>query len=103
MAYFSGFDDRAFYALKNEEKNVGFAVSWDARIFKHLWYWLERYGTQDAPWWGNAYAVALEPWTNRFRPDPQNAIEAGEWLRLAAGEILTTQLEASGFEGEFAL
>lgn len=101
MAYFSGFDDRAFYALKNEEKNVGFAVQWDARIFKHLWYWLERYATQDAPWWGKAYAVALEPWTNRFHPDPKKAIEAGEWLRLAAGEVVTTRLEASGFEDEF--
>jgi Domain of unknown function (DUF4432) len=101
MAYLSGFDDRAFYALKNEAKNVGFAIRWDARIFKHLWYWLERYGTKDAPWWGNAYAVALEPWTNRWQPNPQKGIDAGEWLRLEAGQIVTTRLEASGFEGDF--
>lgn len=101
LAYLSGFDDSAFYALKNEEKNVGFAVRWDARIFKHVWYWQERYATQDAPWWGHAYTVALEPWTSRWRPDPEKAIEDGEWLRLAAREIVTTRLEASGFEGEF--
>lgn len=101
LAYLSGFDDSAFYALKNEEKNVGFAVRWDARLFKHVWYWQERYATQDAPWWGSTYAVALEPWTSRWQPDPNKAIEAGEWLRLAAGEVVTTRLEASGFEGEF--
>lgn len=98
LAYLSGFDDQAFYTLKNEEKNVGFTVRWDARIFKHVWYWQERYGTKDAPWWGSAYAVALEPWTNRWRPDPQEGIEAGEWLRLEAGEVVTTRLEASAVE-----
>jgi hypothetical protein len=98
LAYLSGFDDKAFYAIKNEEKNVGFAISWDARIFKHVWYWQERYATQDAPWWGSAYAVALEPWTIRWRPDPENAIAEGEWLRLEGGEAVTTRLEASAFE-----
>lgn len=101
LAFLSGFDDQAYYTLKNEAKNVGFAVRWDARIFKHVWYWQERYASQDAPWWGNTYAVALEPWTNRWRPDPQNAINEGEWLRLEAGQVLTTQLEATGFEGDF--
>ncbi|MBK8567772.1 MAG: hypothetical protein IPN76_31755 [Saprospiraceae bacterium] len=47
---------------------------------------------------GNTYAVGLEPWTNRWRPNPQDSIEAGEWLRIAAGEVITTKLEASGFE-----
>lgn len=101
LAYLSGFDDSAFYALKNEAKNVGFAIRWDARVFKHVWYWQERYATQDAPWWGSTYAIGLEPWTNRWRPNPLDSIEAGEWLRLTAGEMLQTQLEASGFEGDF--
>jgi hypothetical protein len=94
MAYLSGFDDQAFYALTNEAQNLSFVVRWDARIFKYLWYWQERYGTKDAPWWGNAYAVALEPWTNRWRPNPEDGIEAGEWLRIEAGKTLETRLEA---------
>lgn len=102
LAYLSGFDEKAFYALKNEAKNVGFAVSWDARIFKQAWYWQERYATQDAPWWGSTYAIAIEPWTMRWRPDPEAAIADGEWLKMAAGEVITTQLEASGFEGDFS-
>ena len=101
LAYLSGFAEKAYYALKSEAQNVGFAVTWDARIFKYLWYWQERYGTKDAPWWGSAYAIALEPWTNRWRPDPEEAIKAGEWLHLASGEVVTTQLEATAFENEF--
>jgi hypothetical protein len=103
LAYLSGFDERAFYSLKNEAKNIGFALTWDARIFKHLWYWSERYGTQDAPWWGSTYALALEPWSMRWRPDPEKAIENGEWLNLDAHSCISTQLTASAFEGEFML
>ena len=101
LAYLSGFDDKAFYALKNEVKDVGFALRWDARIFGHVWYWTERYATRDAPWWGNTYAIALEPWTMRWQPDPEQAIADGEWLRLEAGKTITMGLEASGFEGDF--
>ena len=101
LAYLSGFEERAFYTIKNEIKDVGFAVQWDAHVFKHLWYWQERYATHDAPWWGSAYAVALEPWTSRWHADPEKAIANGEWLRLEGGEELTTQLSASAFEGDF--
>lgn len=101
LAYLSGFDEAAFYALKNEEQNLGFALRWDPRIFGQLWYWQERYATQDAPWWGSAYAVALEPWTMRWRPDPERAIAGGEWLHLEAGQVVSTSLEASAFEGDF--
>lgn len=101
LAYLSGFDEKAFYALKNEVKNVGFAVSWDARIFKHAWYWQERYATQDAPWWGSTYAIAIEPWTMRWRPDPEAAIAEGEWLKIAPNSSIETQLTASAFEGNF--
>ena len=76
-------------------------MRWDAKIFKYLWYWLERYSTQDAPWWGNTYTVALEPWTNQWKANPQQAIDEGEWLHLEAGEVVITKLEASGFEGDY--
>lgn len=101
LAYLSGFGEKAYYAIRNEEKNIGFSVKWDGAVFRHLWYWQERYATQDAPWWGGAYAIGLEPWTSRFPADAQKAIDAGDWLRLEAGEVLETGLQASAFEGEF--
>ncbi|MCB0568924.1 MAG: DUF4432 family protein [Phaeodactylibacter sp.] len=94
LAYLSGFDKKGYYTIRNEEKEVGFSVSWDASVFRYLWYWQERYATQDSPWWGNAYAIGLEPWTSRWRPDAGQAIADGEWLRLEAGEMREASLKA---------
>lgn len=98
LAYLSGFGENAWYSIVNEEKKAGFTVRWDGNIFKHVWYWMERYGSQDAPWWGNTYAIALEPWTNRWRSNPHEGIESGEWLRLEKGASVETNLEAEGFQ-----
>lgn len=103
LAYLSGFNRRAWYAIKSAPHNVGFGVLWDGTLFKHVWYWQERYSSQDAPWWGRAYAVALEPWTTRYDQDALASIARGDWLKLEAGESITTQLSAGAFEGEWAV
>ncbi len=96
MGYLWEFPDkRAWYALENPRKGLGFSLTWDADVFRYLWYWQERYGTRDAPWWGNTYAVALEPWSIRWQPDPEAAIRRGEWLQLAPGASCETSLEAA--------
>jgi hypothetical protein len=95
LSYLYGFGDEGNYSIINTEKNVGFSVKWDATVFKYLWYWQERYATQDAPWWGNAYAVALEPWTSMFNPDAEEAIKKGEWLSIKPDDVVTTKLSAS--------
>ncbi|MCL5997969.1 MAG: aldose 1-epimerase [Chloroflexi bacterium] len=98
LAYLSGYDAQAWYAIKSARHGVGFRVAWDGRLFKHVWYWQERYASPDAPWWGRAYAVALEPWTTRYSPDAEASIQRGEWLHLNAGQTITTQLSAAAFE-----
>ena len=95
LSYLYGFGDEATYSIINTKKNVGFNVKWDSKIFKYLWYWQERYATQDAPWWGDAYAVALEPWTSMYKPDALDAIDKGEWLSIENGEEVSTKLSAS--------
>ena len=94
LAYLSGFPEKAHYALWNEQEKLGFAVRWEAGVFPYLWYWQERYATQDAPWWGGAYAVGLEPWTAKWTATPEEAIKNGEWLNLKAGEERQTSLSA---------
>lgn len=101
LAYLSGFGEEAQYSIQNQENNVGFAVRWDPQIFKYLWYWQERYATQDAPWWGNAYAVGLEPWSSKYRSDAKQAIADGEFMKIAAGESIETELVAAAFKGEY--
>ncbi|NND06444.1 MAG: DUF4432 family protein [Saprospiraceae bacterium] len=100
LAYLSGFEKDAYYTIRNRANNVGFAVKWDPGIFKYLWYWQERYATQDAPWWGSAYAVGLEPWTTRYRTNAEQAVRNGEFLKIAAGQSIETALTAVAYVGQ---
>lgn len=95
LTYLYGFGNQGNYTIRNRKKNVGFSLTWDSNVFKYLWFWQERYATQDAPWWGNAYAVALEPWTAMWKPDAEEAIKKGEWLSINADKKLKTKLAAS--------
>jgi hypothetical protein len=95
LTYLYNFGNTGTYSIINEKVNIGFKVDWDSSVFKYLWYWQERYATQDAPWWGNAYAVALEPWTSMYKPDPEQAIKNGEWLSIKIDEVVKTRLSAS--------
>jgi len=95
LSYLYGFGDEGNYSIINTNKNVGFSVKWDSTIFKYLWYWQERYATLDAPWWGDAYVVALEPWTSMYKPDAKDAIKKGEWLSIEQDDVVTTKLSAS--------
>jgi len=95
LSYLSGFKKTGSYTIVNPKHNIGFGLSWDADIFKYLWYWQERYATQDAPWWGDAYAIALEPWTSMWKPDAEAAIKNNEWLEIGPKETINTKLAAS--------
>ena len=101
LCYLEGYNPTAFYAIKNEKRNVGFAFRWDGELFKNLWYWQERNATKDFPWWGDCYAVALEPWTSAWTSQPHEAIKNKEWLTIAERSVIKTSFIASAFENEF--
>ena len=101
MCYLEGLGEKAFYSIKNEVKNVGFALTWDGGLFKNLWFWQERNATKDFPWWGDCYTVALEPWTSKWTNDPLKAIDKGDWLKISAGEKIRTVFKATAFENDF--
>lgn len=101
LCYLTGMGNKAFYSIKNEAQNVGMTVHWDGDLFKELWLWQERLATQDAPWWGDCYTVALEPWTSRWTNQPNKAIENGEWLKLEAGQEISTEIAACAFENDW--
>ncbi len=101
LCYLEGYNAKAFYAIRNEKRNVGFALRWDGELFKNLWYWKERNATKDFPWWGDCYTVALEPWTSAWTNQPHEAIKNKEWLTIAGGSVIKTSFVASGFENEF--
>ena len=91
LAYLNDFGDRAYYKLTTDQ--MSFTVAWDKSIFKSLWYWQERYATQDSPWWGKTFAVALEPWTNNWSENPTSADLEKDWLKLERGQVLKTSIK----------
>lgn len=95
LAYLSGFDKEAAYAIWNANKDLGFQVNWDPVIFPYLWYWQERYATQDAPWWGKTYAIALEPWTTKFQSLSKDSSDREELLKINPGSSVHTSIKAS--------
>jgi hypothetical protein len=95
LAYLEGFEGNAFYAITDNERNIKFRLDWESKTFPCLWYWQERYATQDAPWWGSAYAIALEPWSSRWSSEPEKDIEKGNWMKLDPGEKKQTALKAN--------
>jgi galactose mutarotase-like enzyme len=98
LCYLSDFEGDAYYSIVDQGHQIGFRLDWDKNIFKYLWFWQERLGTQDAPWWGDAYAVALEPWTSKWTETPHEEIKKGDWLKIEAGESISTEFSATAFE-----
>ena len=101
LSFLSNFDsttNKAHYTITNAQQKVGFKVNWDANLFKCLWLWQERNASQDFPWWGKCYSVALEPWTSKYTNEPDKAIQNGEWLSIKAGEVISTSLSAEAFQ-----
>ncbi|GLR18729.1 DUF4432 family protein [Portibacter lacus] len=90
LGYLSEFEGRAFYRIHTDE--MEFSVHWDKVIFKSLWYWQERYASQDSPWWGNAFAIALEPWSAKWLPDPSAQEMKDNWLNIPENGSISTTL-----------
>ena len=97
LCYLKGYDTKAFYAIKNEEDNIGFRLDWNGDLFKCLWLWQERFATLDFPWWGKCYTVVFRNQTSCYTQKPEEAIAKGEWLHLEAGEVVATELTAGTF------
>jgi len=101
LAYLSGFGETGEYRITNKKNDVGFGLKWDASLYKYLWFWQERYGIQDAPWWGRTYAVALEPWTSKHTNSPEKAIKNGDWLQMKPHEKKETVIVAYPVDNEY--
>lgn len=101
LCYLEGYDKKAYYSVKNEIKNVGFALTWDGMLFKDLWLWQERNALKDFPWWGQCFTLALEPWTSKWTSEALEAIKNKEWLTVEAGSKIETAYSAFAFENIF--
>ena len=99
MAYLTNFDGAGWYALTNRDQGAGFAMRWDAQVFRYLWLWQEFAYAKGFPWWGRTYTIALEPWTGYPTLGLQEAIQRHTQVILQPGQTLTTRLSATAYAG----
>lgn len=98
MAYMTGMSE-GWYALLNEETNVGWAVSYPVEVFKYLWFWRNFGGGWGYPWYGRSYNLGLEPCTSFHNGGVAQAVENGTAQRYKAGESVSVTLFAGPFTG----
>lgn len=95
-------------AVRNPELNLGFGLTWDRRVFPHLWVWEVSHGCPRQPLWGREYLLAFEPFNTRLATGVIPLAGTGKLARLAAGGTETVRMRAgfcaSGaeFRGDFA-
>jgi hypothetical protein len=80
-------------------KGLGFGMVWDKQIFRNVWIWMVYGGLKNYPWYGRAYAVALEPWSS-VPDDLAEAVKAGTQMKLEPGEKICTSLKAIAYESD---
>jgi galactose mutarotase-like enzyme len=81
-------------ALVNTQERLGVALAWDLDVFPYAWIWRECGGTEEYPFFGRNYCVAIEPFSNL-----PGARQRGEkLLELEGGQSLSTSLTMTAFE-----
>lgn len=73
---YARFKKDSWFALVNTDKRVGLGFVWQKEMFPYLWIWQEFGGTTGYPWYGNAYTMALEPFTSLPGNGENGLIEA---------------------------
>lgn len=99
MAYLTDLRD-SWYAITNQQRDVGFGVRFDPDVFRYVWYWQQLGNVaQGYPWWGYTHCAALEPWSSFPTNGLPGAVENGTALYLEAGQSLSTSLMAVAYHG----
>ncbi|WP_405449478.1 DUF4432 family protein [Paenibacillus sp. HJGM_3] len=87
-------------AACNGRLGLGFGLSWPLELWPYLWIWQELGGHMNAPWFGRAYALGLEPFSSLPHPEQPGlagAVANGTALIVAPGEIKTASYNAVAF------
>jgi galactose mutarotase-like enzyme len=89
--------EKGEYKVFNRSKGIGFAMEWDKDLMPYLWFWMIYGGSVGYPWYGNAYVMALEPWTSLVETGKEGlneAIRMGNSLNIKAHRKISTSLRA---------
>lgn len=89
MVYFLELDSGR-YDIQNNNLGLTFRMSWDKEVFPYIWVWQEFNSAKGSPWFGRAYAMAVEPVSSL----PFAREEGGKMLSISPGQTIETTLEA---------
>lgn len=99
MAYLAELSD-GWYAITNQESQIGFGVRFDHTLYRYIWYWQQLGNVaRGYPWWSRLHTTALEPWTSYPTSGLNEAIGNGSALLLQPGQSVETSLLAVAYEG----
>ncbi len=101
MAYLTDMAE-GWYAVTNEDTEVGFALSFPTEVFRYLWFW-RSFGGYGYPWFGRTYNIGLEPCTSYDNMGLEQSINNGTARHFEAGESVTATLTATAFTGTEAV
>lgn len=97
MLYLTDLED-GWYSVTNRDTRVGFGMSFDTNVFKHIWYWISLCGNPDAPGWGRNYVMALEPFSS-YPAILTECMKYNRQMKMKAGERVNTWMKAVAYNG----
>lgn len=93
LIYLLDTGESPWYALTNPVQRVGVGITWTQEVFRCLWLWQEVHATRGFPWYGQAYTVAVEPWSSYPGFGLAKVIDATQThLTIPAGGALEARL-----------
>jgi len=93
MLYVTDFSNASYEVRQPNGMSVH--VGWDREAFPYLWVWQELGDAQDYPWWGQLYAVGMEPFSSYGIDGLASAVENRSALLLSPHQVRTSWLEVS--------
>lgn len=84
-------------AVRDSEKGLGFALTWDSKVFGNMLLWRAFEAVDWRQVFGHLYILCFLLKSSHFSPIA-DAVAQGSQLTLAPGEALSTWLEASVFD-----
>jgi len=90
---------KGWYALTNQDTQVGFALWWSLETFPYLWIWRQFNQSAGYPWYGRVYTMALEPWSSYPSAGLLQAIDNGTARVLEPQQSLRASLRAIAYQG----
>lgn len=94
--YLTDYKD-AWIAVTNTNRQVGFGLAWDAKVFEYCWLWQAYGGGVNYPWYSKAYQLGIEPWSGYPCGGLTKAIENGTAKQLQPGETISSWLTAVAY------